>query len=174
LQRYDKDEIFIVKAKEVKMRHTILPIIGIFFLAIILFQPAQASDANNLENRIHGFISSVNSNDYNDCLSYVAPPEFTGGRGLTRNVSSGQEYFFFRGQRLLPFSDYQIRNIKYMNDGYESEVNIKANVIYQGGLKHAENERATNDIVAFPASINQQWVLLDGKWFIKSLLMIQL
>lgn len=156
------------------MKYTILPIIGIFFLAIILFQPAHATDGNNLENRIHGFVFSVNSGDYNDCLSYVAPPEFTGGRRLTRDVSSGQEYFFFRGQRLLPFSEYQIRNIRYLNDGYESEVTIKANVIYQGGLKHSEKRGAANNLVAYPASINQQWVLLDGKWFIKSLLMIQL
>jgi hypothetical protein len=158
------------------MRHIILAIIGILFLTILLFQPAQATDGKNLENRIHGFISSVNIGDYYVCLSYVAPPEFTGGRGLTRTVIGGQQFFLLSGQKLFSFSDYQISQIRYLNDGYESEVTIKANVIYYERPKYTEKRGATNeyDMMAYPASINQQWVLLNGKWFITSLLMIQL
>ena len=157
------------------MRQIILRIIGISFLVIILLQPAQATDEKNLENRIQGWISSVNESNYYICLSYVAPPKFTGGGGLTRTVSGGEEFLLFSGQKLLPFSEYQIRKMEFLNDGYESNVTIDAKVIYHNKPMYTQKRGATieYDKMVYPATITQRWILLNGKWFIKSLFRLQ-
>ena len=157
------------------MRQILLPLIGISFLVIILLQPAQASDEKNLENRINNWISSVNEGDYYNCLSYVAPLKFTGGRGLTRTVSGGEESLLFSGEKLLPIIEYQIRKMEFLNDRYESIVTIDAKVIYHNKPMHTQKRVATNgyDMMVYPATITQQWILLNGRWFIMSLFSLQ-
>ena len=157
------------------MRQIILPIIGVSFLVVILLQPAQATDEKTLEYRIKGWISSVNEGDYDSCLNYVAPPKFTSRRGLTRTVSGGEVFLLFSGQKLLPLSEYQIRKMEFLNDGYESKVTIDAKVIYHKNPMYSQKRGTTNeyDMMVYPATITQRWILLNGKWLIKSLFRLQ-
>ena len=157
------------------MRKIILSIIGILFLVVIMLQPAQATAEKKLGNRIKSWISAVNEGNYDLCLNYVAPLKFTGGRGLTRVVSGGEEHLLFSGQKLLPFSEYHINKMEFMNDGYESKVTIDAKVIYRRKSLYIKKEGATGkyDMLVYPATITQRWILLNGKWFIKSLIRLQ-
>ncbi len=158
------------------MKHFIIAIIGILFLAILLLQPAQASDEKDLENRIHGFISSMNMGDYYLCLTYVAPPEFTGQSALTKMlISGGDELLFFLGEKLLPLSEYQINITEFLQNGYEARVTIDAKVIYHRKPLYAKKEGATSayDMQVYPATIIQGWVLLNGAWYIKSMIRLQ-
>ena len=157
------------------MRHVILVFIAIACLLAILPQSVAAADDANLENRIKGWISSVNKGNYLVCLRYVAPPRFTSGKGLTRTVSGGEELLLFSGQKLLPFSEYQIHKIEYLNDGYESQVTIHAKVLYHNKPTYLQKNGVIGDydLTAYPATVTQRWVLLNGKWFIKSVMRLQ-
>ncbi len=87
------------------MKQIILQIIGISLLAAIIIQPVQATTEKRLENRIKGWISVVNEGNFALCLYYVAPPKFTGQRGLTRMmISGGEELLLFSGEKLLPLN----------------------------------------------------------------------
>ncbi len=156
--------------KEVKMRQIILSIICISFILTMMLQPALATAEVKLANSIKGWISAVNEGNFDLCLKYVAPTKFIGGRGLTRTVSGGEEFLLFSGQKLLPFSEYQINKMEFLNDGYESKVTIDAKVIYQRKPLYTKKEGATgkHDMLVYPATITQRWILLNGKWFIKS------
>jgi hypothetical protein len=157
------------------MRHVISAFIAIAFLSTLLPQTAAATDDTKLENRIKGWISSVNEGNYLVCLRYVAPPRFTGGKGLTRAVSGGEEVLLFSGQKLLPFSEYQIHKIEYLNDGYESKVTIHAKVLYHNRPIYLQKNGAISDydLTAYPATVTQRWVFLNEKWFIKSVMRLQ-
>jgi hypothetical protein len=160
---------------EVKMRKMIFQAVAILFFVSIVVQPAQAADKESLENRIRGWISAVNEGNYYLCISYVAPPEFTGGRGLTRMISGGEEFLLFSGEKLLPFSEYKINKIEFFNNGYESRVNIDAKVIYQKKPVYIKKEGTTSEynMFVFPATITQRWIFFNGKWFIRSLIRLQ-
>lgn len=158
------------------MRQIILKVIGISLLVAVMFNSVQASDGISLENRINGWFSAVNGGNYHNCLTYVAPPEFTGKRGLSRMmISGGEELLLFSGEKLLPLSEYQIDKTEFLNNGYEAKVTIEAKVICQRKPLYIKNERATSsyDVLVYPATINQSWILLNGEWFIKSMIRIQ-
>ena len=160
------------------MRQIIIQIIGISLLAAIVFQPVQASDEKSLENRIIGWLAAVNEGNYNLCLNYVAPPKFTGQRGLTRMmISGGEELLLFSGEKLFPLSKYKINKIEFLNDGYESKVTLDAKVIYQRKPLYIRKEETPAageyDMLVYPATIVQRWILLNGSWFIKSIIRLQ-
>ena len=151
-------------------------VIGITLLLTVMFQLGHAGDEKNLENRIKGWIEAVNAGDYDLCLSYVAPGRFTGHRGLTKMmISDAEELLLFSGEHLLPLSEYQILKMDFFNDGYESKVTIEAKIIYQRKPLYIKKEGAISeyDMLVYPAMITQRWILLNGKWYIKSIIRLQ-
>lgn len=157
------------------MRKFIFQTVGLLLLVSIMVPSAHATDEKNLENRIRGWISAVNEHDYYLCLSYVAPPQFIGGRGLTRTVRGGEELLFLSREELLPISEYKINKIEFSNNGYESRVTLKVQVIYQQKPMYIDRKQPENryDCLVYPAFIKQRWILLNGNWFITSTMRIQ-
>ena len=158
------------------MRQITLQILAVLLLLTLLLQPVQAIDKKNLENRIKGWFSAVNEGNYISCLSYVAPGQFTGHRGLTKMlIGGGEELLLFSGEHLLPLSEYQISKVEFLNNGYESKVTINAKIIYQRKPLYLKKEAATNeyDMLVYPATITQRWILLNDEWFIKSSIRLQ-
>ena len=158
------------------MKQFNLQITGVLLLAFIVFQPVQASDKISLENRIQGWVSAVNEGNYYLCLTYVAPHTFAGQIGLSRKITrGGEELLLFSGDILLPLSEYQINKIAFLNNGYESKVTIYAKVIYQRNPLYIKQDGAIKeyDMLVYPATITQRWILLNGKWFIRSMFRIQ-
>jgi hydrogenase maturation factor len=141
-----------------------------------MLQPVHAFDEKGLENRISGWVAAVNDGNYGRCLNYVAPPEFTGKSRLRRTMTGGgEELLLFSGEKLLPLNEYQIKKIDFFNAGYESKVTIAAKVIYQRKPQQIKNNGATNenDMLIYAARITQRWILLNGKWYIKSMIRLQ-
>ena len=163
---------------EVRMRQNIFRI-SILLLLTVMLQPVQASNEENLENRIKGWISAVNKGNFDLCLGFVAPAKFTGTIGLTKMmIGGGEELLLFSGEHLLPLSEYQINKIEFFNNGYESKVTINAKIIYQRKPLYIKKEGATDetddyDMLVYPATITQRWILLNGKWYIKSIIRLQ-
>ncbi|MBT8373219.1 MAG: hypothetical protein HKO68_21110 [Desulfobacterales bacterium] len=150
--------------------------ISILLLLTVMLRPVQASNEENLENRIKGWISAVNEGNFDLCLRYVAPAKFTGHRGLTKMmIGGGEELLLFSGEHLLPLSEYRINKIEFSNNGYESKVTIDAKIIYQREPLYIKKEGATDeyDMLVYPAIITQRWILLKGKWYIKSIIRLQ-
>lgn len=145
----------------------------LLFLSVIVLL-GHATDKGKLEKRVRGWISAVNAGNYELCQAYVAPPEFTGGGGLTITIRGGEEFLFFSGSELLPFSDYKIKKVEFHNNGYESKVTINAGVVIQPKSTNIEEKgHAQPDMMVFPASITQRWICLNGEWFIKSQFRLQ-
>lgn len=153
----------------------IVPQIGmVFVLLVTTVLCGNAADKEKLENSIMGWISAVNEGDYVACLSYIAPHQIISGKGLTRIVRGGEEFFFFSGNILLPLRSYTINTIDFFNKGNQSKVVINAQVIYQRKTIPMEGKgNVEANAMAFPATITQQWILLKEKWYIVSQLRLQ-
>jgi hypothetical protein len=153
-------------------RISYLALLVLVVLAFTAFL-GHSADKGGLENRVRGWISAVNQRNFNQSLKYVAPPEFTGGGGLTRTIRGG-EVILILGSELLPIYEYSIQKVEFFNNGYESNVSIDAKVIYGSKIMPIESEgNAETGFELFPASISQRWIFLNGEWFIKSQLRIQ-
>ena len=145
-------------------------------LAILITHPVQAGDKYSLKTRIQGWISAVNEGNYELCLTFVAPHMFTGHKGLSRRITSnGDVRLSFSGDTLQPLSEYEIKKIEFLENGYQTRVTIDAGVIYQRKPLYVKIDGTSGDYDAlvYPATITQRWILINGKWFITSMFRLQ-